>query len=121
MLAGAGPATMRVAAVVPVTLLVLFTGLLWLLGLMCGSERRCYVTELSQQAMEAVSVWLRGSVVPAQPGTRASRRLKTTQLKAIDGKAATADNDLATGHRSSRSLKVSAGVERPRCCHAPVR
>jgi hypothetical protein len=36
---GEGPATVRVAAVVPVVLLVLFTGLLWLLGLMCGREQ----------------------------------------------------------------------------------
>ena len=37
-----------VPAVVPVVLLVLFTGLLWLLGLMCGRERRRYVTDLSR-------------------------------------------------------------------------
>jgi len=36
---GKGPATARVAAAVPVVLLVLFTGLLWLLGLMRGRER----------------------------------------------------------------------------------
>jgi hypothetical protein len=42
----------RVAAVAPVILLMLFTGLLWLLGLVCGADRRRYVTDLSQQAME---------------------------------------------------------------------
>jgi len=50
----------RVAAVVPVVLLVLFTGLLWLLGLMCGRERRRYVTDLSRQAMEAIGELLHG-------------------------------------------------------------
>ena len=51
---------MRVAAVIPVVLLVLFTGLLWLLGLMCGRERRRYVTDLSLQAMNAIGVLLNG-------------------------------------------------------------
>jgi hypothetical protein len=54
------PAMVRVAAVVPVVLLVVFTGLLWLLGLICGRERRRYVTDLSRQAMEAIGVLLHG-------------------------------------------------------------
>ena len=49
---------MRVAALVPVLLLVLFTGVLWLLGLMCGRERRCYITDLSWQAMRAIGALL---------------------------------------------------------------
>ena len=57
---------MRVAAVIPVILLVLFMGLLWLLGLMCGRERRRYVTNLSQQAMEAIGALLHGPP-PAPP------------------------------------------------------
>ena len=61
----AGPAMMRVAAVIPVVLLVLFTGLLWLLGLMCDRERRSYVTNLSCQAMEAIGALLHGP--PALP------------------------------------------------------
>ena len=68
---GAGPAVLRVAAVVPVVLLVLFTGLLWLLGLMCGRERRRYVTGLSQQAMRAIGPLLHG---PAAPGTNVTGR-----------------------------------------------
>lgn len=48
---GAGPTVARVAAVVPVILLVLFTGLLWLLGLLCGHERRRYVTGFTRQSM----------------------------------------------------------------------
>ena len=51
---------MRVAAVVPVVLLVLFTGIIWVLGLMCGKDRRRYVTTLSQQAMTAIGVLLHG-------------------------------------------------------------
>jgi hypothetical protein len=93
MLPGAGSAITRAAAVVPVVLLVLFTGMLWLLGLLCDRERRRYVTDLSQQAMEAVGAWLRGPAVPAQPGTRASRRLKAAQLKSIDGGAAIAERE----------------------------
>jgi hypothetical protein len=71
-----GPAMMRVAAVIPVVLLVLFTGLLWLLGLVCGRERRRYVTNLSQQTMGAIGAWLQGPPGPPPPsgGTPASRR-----------------------------------------------
>ena len=57
---GVGPALVRVAAVVPVVLLVLFTGIIWVLGLMCGKDRRRYVTTLSQQAMTAIGVLLHG-------------------------------------------------------------
>lgn len=68
---GVGPAMVRVAAVVPVVLLVLFTGLLWLLGLMCGRERRRYVTDLSRQAMGAIGVLLHGPpALPALPAAR---------------------------------------------------
>jgi putative Mn2+ efflux pump MntP len=68
---GAGSAMIRVAAVIPVVLIVLFTGLLWLLGLMCGRDRRRYVTDLSQQAMGAISVLLHGSAaVPPLPEPR---------------------------------------------------
>jgi hypothetical protein len=55
----AGLVTTRVAAVIPVMLLVLFTGLLWLLCLLCDREQRCYA-------------WLREPAVP--PPLRASRR-----------------------------------------------
>ena len=54
----------RVATVVPVVLLVLFTGLLWLLGLVCGRERRRYITNLSQQAMGAIGALLYGPSAP---------------------------------------------------------
>ena len=65
------PAMVRAAAVVPVVLLVVFTGLLWLLGLICGRERRRYVTDLSRQAMEAIGVLLHGP--PAPPPLPAAR------------------------------------------------
>jgi fumarate reductase subunit D len=68
---GAGSVMTRAAAVVPVVLIVLFTGLLWLLGLMCGRDRRRYVTDLSQQAMGAIGVLLHGS--PALPPPPAPR------------------------------------------------
>ncbi len=59
----------RVVAVIPATLLIIFIGLLWLLGLLCDKERRGYVITLSQYAMEAVGILLRGS--PATlPSTR---------------------------------------------------
>ena len=52
---GAAHALVRVAAVIPAVLLVLFIGLLWLLGLPCDRERLRYVTDLSQQAMKLAS------------------------------------------------------------------
>ena len=64
MTPGLGPATVRIAAVIPVVLLVPFIGLLWLLGLICGRERRRYVTTLSQQAMGTVGTLLHGPSAP---------------------------------------------------------
>ncbi len=61
MLTGTGSSSLvKIAAIVPVVLLVLFTGILWVLGLMCGKERRRCVTTLSQQAMTAIGVLLHG-------------------------------------------------------------
>jgi len=53
-----------VAQIVPVTLLVLFTGLLWLLGLVSGKGGRQYVTKISDQAMRTASAMLQD----ASPG-----------------------------------------------------
>lgn len=64
---------LRVAAVIPVILLVLFMGLLWLLGLGCGREGRRYVTNLSQLVMAAVGALLHGP--PAPPPPPAARTL----------------------------------------------
>jgi hypothetical protein len=79
MLHAIGPAAGRVAAVVPVTLLVLFLGVLWLLGLVSGKDGRQYVTKISDQAMRAVSIMLHGAsredpAAPGQPpGTKTPR------------------------------------------------
>lgn len=62
MIPGVGHSLVRAATVVPVILLVLFLGLLWLIGLFCGKERRAYVTKLSSQAMTAVESYLHGPV-----------------------------------------------------------
>jgi hypothetical protein len=54
---------------VPVTLLTVFAGILWLLGLMVSDKRREYVTEISNQAMRAASAMM-GAVlaeVPTKP------------------------------------------------------
>jgi hypothetical protein len=70
----AGPAAVRVAAVVPAVLLVVFIGLLWLLGLMCGQDRRRYVTNLSRQAMATVGMLLHGPAdVPRLPPGNVAR------------------------------------------------
>jgi hypothetical protein len=73
---GVGSAVMRVAAVIPVVLLVLFTGLLWLLGLLCGLERRRYITGVSRQAMGAIGALLHGPTGLPPPPVQAPRRIR---------------------------------------------
>jgi len=67
-----GPAAGRVAAVVPVTVMMLFLGMLWLLGLVSGKGGRQYVTKISDQAVRAASTMLQGisrtAIPPAGPG-----------------------------------------------------
>jgi hypothetical protein len=76
MLPGAGSATVRIAAVIPVILLVLLTSLHWLRGLMCGCERYRYVTDLSHKGMGTIDVLPRGpamsveQVLPGAPQRR---------------------------------------------------
>jgi hypothetical protein len=43
MVPGLGASMMRAAAIVPVAVLVLLVGLLWLMGLSCGREQRAYI------------------------------------------------------------------------------
>jgi len=64
---GAGAVIVRAVAVVPVVLLILFTGLLCLLGLVCDEQRRAYVTAISSRAMSTIEVMLHGpAAVPAK-------------------------------------------------------
>ena len=60
MLSGMGPSVARAAAVVPASLLILFVGLLWLLGLACDEGRRGYVATISGQAMQTVQKLFHG-------------------------------------------------------------
>ena len=60
MVPGVEAAAIRVAAVIPAMLLILFSGLLWLLGLPCDAERRSYVLKASQQAMTTAGILLHG-------------------------------------------------------------
>jgi len=57
MLHAAGPTPGRIALIIPVTVLSLLVGLLWLLGLACGKDRRQYVTKISGQVMRAI-IWM---------------------------------------------------------------
>ena len=57
---GSGHAFARIAAAIPLAILVLFIGLLWLLALPCGKERRSYVTAISAQVMRAISTFMAG-------------------------------------------------------------
>lgn len=65
MLSAAGHGVLRVAGILPAVLLVLFIGVLWLLGLACRQPRRDYVTTLSAQAMTVIGALLHG-VPPAK-------------------------------------------------------
>jgi len=44
------------AATLPVVLIIIFLGLLWVLGLACDDKRRKYVTELSKQASNTIAI-----------------------------------------------------------------
>jgi hypothetical protein len=75
MLPGSGAVVVRALAVVPVILLVLYALLLGLLGLLCGRERRKYVTDLSRQAMGTAGMLMHGPAAASlQPGQRSSGR-----------------------------------------------
>lgn len=68
-----GPAWVaQAAAMVPIALIVVFIGLLWLIGLACGKDRRTYVTTLSRQAMNAVTGLLHSPPSPSSPQPRNS-------------------------------------------------
>lgn len=72
MVHAVGPTFGRAAAVVPAALLIIFIGLVWLLGLACGKDRREYVTKISEQAMNAISLMFQGgsrTQDPPLPGT----------------------------------------------------
>src|SRR6185437_12517586 len=100
MLPGSGAVLVRVAAVVPVILLVLFAALLGLLGLLCGRERRRYVANLSRQALDTASVLMHG---PATMGQAAD---SPRQLK---GQARTEPGPDHPGRRSSASRRSQTG------------
>ena len=61
MVPGPSASIVRAAAVVPIVVLVLFVGLLWLMGLFCSKERRGYVVRISSQAMRTLSPLLHGN------------------------------------------------------------
>jgi len=65
---GVGAVIVRGAAVVPVVLIIMFTGVLCLLGLACGEKRREYVTTVSDRALSAIEVMLHGR--PDSPPVR---------------------------------------------------
>jgi hypothetical protein len=80
----------RVAAAVPITLLCLFVGLLWLVGLACGKDRRQYVTKISEQAMRAINaIWCDSP--HAEPSAPASS-LQATTPDTVVPLASRADN-----------------------------
>ena len=60
MLHAAGPALVRVAAVVPVILVLLFIGPMWLLGLVLSKGRRQYVVEITDRVLQTVEVMIQG-------------------------------------------------------------
>jgi hypothetical protein len=70
---GAATVIVRAAAIVPVVLLIVFTGLLCLLGLACDEKRRAYVTAISDRAMSTIEVMLHG------PATGPAKRQQKTR------------------------------------------
>ncbi len=74
----AGQGLLRFAAMIPVLLLILFVGILWLLGLACGPARRRYVTTLSAQAMTVVGRLIHASSDPDRTVSSPSPRSSCT-------------------------------------------
>ncbi len=72
MLHATGPSAGRVVAVVPATLLVVFAGLLVLIGLPCDKGRRQYVMKVSGQAMNAASAMMQGRSAELPTASRRS-------------------------------------------------
>jgi hypothetical protein len=107
MLAGIGTSVIRAAAVIPAVLLVLFAGLLWLLGLPCGKDRRSYVITLSQQAMDVVGVLLHGS-----PGTRSQAALAEGVRQDIEAASADHPHDRALAEGSTADQPCQGGAPR---------
>jgi hypothetical protein len=71
---GGGRAVARLAAAVPVVLIVLFVGLLWVIGLFCSEKRRKYVTRISAQGLQTVQGFFGdGTEPPALRGSVRSR------------------------------------------------
>lgn len=68
MLPTSRTALVQVALVVPVILLVLFAGLLGLVGLLCGRERRKYVTSLYRLTLDTVGELMHGPPVVRPTG-----------------------------------------------------
>ena len=78
MLPGSGAVLVRAVTVVPVILLVLYAGLLGVLGLLCGRERRKYVVDLSRQALNTVGVLMHGPAASGPVSRSASQPSQTT-------------------------------------------
>jgi hypothetical protein len=74
MASAAAHGLVRFALVIPALLLVIFLGLLWLLGLACGSARRKYVTTLSAQALKVIGALLGSSPEGQITGPTSRRR-----------------------------------------------
>ena len=80
---GAGFEAVKAAvAVVPITLIVIFLGVLWLLGLACGEDRRKYVADLSTQARETISV-LRGAATASRSAARRRSALPSAREEGV--------------------------------------
>jgi len=68
-----GPALAKAVAVIPIAVLALFTGLLWLLALPCGKQRQTYVTTISAQAMHAIEALFTSPDAATWPSVEANR------------------------------------------------
>jgi hypothetical protein len=83
MLPGASPgirfALLAVLAV-PASVLALAVGSLWLLGLLCGKDRREYIIGITQQAMSAVVGIFHGAA--AASSTMAAAEKRTVVIEA---------------------------------------
>lgn len=78
MLPGVSPGmrgAVLIVVTVPMSVIALAISLLWILGLLCGKDRRKYITGISQQAMTAIVGVLHGEQEASKPAIVRSREL----------------------------------------------
>lgn len=102
-LSGIEPAVGRVVAMIPAALLVLLTGILVLLALPCGKDRRTYALVASTVAMRTLAALLRAS-----PGRRGQLPPPPQESVIVSGVTHAPLPELTTTSEAAKLLREQA-------------